>query len=274
MTTDRHDERPAHVHEGQAAGPAERPRPVPPGAAESRATALGVLGGSGGVGASVLAAAVAVRAAAARRRVVAVDGDRLGGGLDVVFGVEQEPGLRWPDLAAVRGRVAGGSLLARLPGAGQAAVLSFDRSRDVELGPEVVADVVSGLREAVDLVVVDLPRPTDVLFAAFASRLDAAVLLCGNGVRPLAAASVTAPLLLQQCPEAWLCLQGNPRESFGDSVAEALDLPLVAWVRRDRTLESDLLHGIPPGSSSRSVLARTADVVLAQALLPHSRVAS
>jgi MinD-like ATPase involved in chromosome partitioning or flagellar assembly len=49
---------------------------------------------SGGVGSSTLAAAVAVRAAAAGRTVVAVDLDPLAGCLDVVFGLELEPG--WP----------------------------------------------------------------------------------------------------------------------------------------------------------------------------------
>ncbi|MGZ4743893.1 MAG: P-loop NTPase [Oryzihumus sp.] len=65
---------------------------------------IGVVGGSGGVGATVLAAALATRAAATGRTVACVDGDVLGGGLDVTFGLEQEPGLRWPDLAAALGR--------------------------------------------------------------------------------------------------------------------------------------------------------------------------
>src|SRR5665647_2748950 len=53
---------------------------------------IGVVGGSGGVGASVLTAAIAVRAAQADLRLVCLDGDRLGGGLDVTLGIEQEPG--------------------------------------------------------------------------------------------------------------------------------------------------------------------------------------
>ena len=46
---------------------------------------IGVAGGSGGVGASVLTAAIAVRAAQAGLRPIALDGDRLGGGLDDFF---------------------------------------------------------------------------------------------------------------------------------------------------------------------------------------------
>ena len=48
-----------------------------------------------GSGASVLATAVAVRAARAGVDVVLVDGCPLGGGLDVVLGAEQESGIRW-----------------------------------------------------------------------------------------------------------------------------------------------------------------------------------
>src|SRR5450759_5675681 len=94
---------------------------------------IGVAGGSGGVGASVLTAAIAVRAALAGLRPVCLDGDRLGGGLDVTLGIEQEPGVRWPDLAGVRGRVDGSELLRRLPSVDDVSVLSFDRARDVQL---------------------------------------------------------------------------------------------------------------------------------------------
>src|SRR5450631_1669926 len=94
---------------------------------------IGVVGGSGGVGASVLTAAIAIRAAEAGMRPVALDGDRLGGGLDVTLGIEQERGVRWPDLAGARGRIDGDELLRRLPSVDGVGVLSFDRSRDVPM---------------------------------------------------------------------------------------------------------------------------------------------
>lgn len=78
---------------------------------------------SGGVGATSLAAAVAVRGAAAGRRTVAVDLDRLAGRLDVVLGVEEQPGWRWPRLAGVAGLVDGLLLARQLPTADGVAVL-------------------------------------------------------------------------------------------------------------------------------------------------------
>jgi secretion/DNA translocation related CpaE-like protein len=236
---------------------------------------IGVVGGSGGVGASVLTSAIAIRAAQAGLRPVALDGDRFGGGLDVTLGIEQERGVRWPDLAGARGRIDGPELLRRLPSVDGVGVLSFDRVRDVPLAPEIVRDVLLALSGATDLVVVDLPHPDHEIFAALAPSVDAMVLLAGSGICDLAGASAIAGHLVQACPEAWLCLRTSGRGShFADTVAGALDLPLLAVVREEPALAADLLHGIPPGSSSRGALAVAADAVLARCVAGSRRDAS
>lgn len=232
---------------------------------------IGVVGGSGGVGASVLTAAIAVRAAQAGLSTACLDGDRLGGGLDVTLGIEQERGVRWPDLAGARGRIDGPELLTRLPTVDGVSVLSFDRARDVELGDQTVQEVLSALSVAVDLVVVDLPRPDHEVFGSFAPVVDATVLLAGSGISDLAGASAIAEHLLRACPEVWLCLRTSGHGShFADTVAEALDLPILAVVREEPSLAADLLHGIPPGSSSKGALAAAADNVLAH-IVPGAR---
>lgn len=236
---------------------------------------IGVVGGSGGVGASVLTAAIAVRAAQAGLRPVCVDGDRLGGGLDVTFGIEQERGVRWPDLAGARGRIDGGELLPRLPSADGVSVLSFDRARDVPLGAEIVQEVLRALSVAADVVVVDLPRPDHEIFAAMAPSVDAMVLLAGSGIRDLAGASAIAEHLVLTGTDVWLCLRTSGKGShFADTVAGALDLPLLAVVREESSLTTDVLHGIPPGSSARGALAAAADAVLARCVIGARRDAS
>src|SRR2546421_294935 len=62
------------------------------------ALTIGVVGGRGGAGASTLACALAVTAARSGHRTMLIDGDPLGGGLDVLLGGERAGGLRWPDL--------------------------------------------------------------------------------------------------------------------------------------------------------------------------------
>ena len=233
---------------------------------------IGVVGGSGGVGASVLTAAIAVRGAQTGLRPACLDGDRLGGGLDVTLGVEQESGVRWPDLAGARGRIDGPELLRRLPTVDGVAVLSFDRARDVRLRAEIIHEVLYSLRVAADLIVIDLPRPDHEVFGALAPSVDSMVLLAGSGVCDLAGASVIAEHLIRACPDVWLCLRTSGKGShFADTVAGALDLPLLAMVREEPSLAADLLHGIPPGTPDKGALAAAADIVLAGCLLAARR---
>jgi MinD-like ATPase involved in chromosome partitioning or flagellar assembly len=210
---------------------------------------------SGGVGSSTLAAAVAVRAAAAGRAVVAVDLDPLAGCLDVVFGLEQEPGWRWPELADVAGVVDGLGLADELPVSCGVPVLSgrrdarwdprsasgsglaSDSRSDSTSGStsdgwlDTLPDVVAGLADAHDLTVLDLPRDPAVLDAV-ALLIDALVVVVGTQVPQLAAASAvvsgTRGLLrrLRDEGRAW--------------EAEPL-LPIEPWVvLRGRRVEADL----------------------------------
>jgi len=229
---------------------------------------IGVVGGSGGVGASALAAAIAVRGAQAGLRSVCLDGDRLGGGLDVTLGIEQERGVRWPDLAGARGRIDGSELLRALPTVDGVAVLSFDRARDVRLTAEVLDEVLQSLRRAADLVVVDLPRPDHEVFCALSASLDSIVLLSGSGIRDLAGASAIAAQVILACPDVWLCLRSHGQGGhFAETVAVALDLPLLAILREEPSLSADVLHGIPPGTSQKGALAAAADAMLAHCVL-------
>ncbi len=236
---------------------------------------IGVVGGSGGVGASALTAAIAVRGARAGLRTVCLDGDRLGGGLDVTLGIEQEHGVRWPDLAGARGRIDGSELIRQLPTVDGLAVLSFDRARDVRLTAEVLHEVLQALSRSADLVVVDLPRPDHEGFCALAPSVETIVLLAGSGICDLAGASAIAAHLIRECPAVWLCLrshgQGGP---FAETVALALDLPLLAILREEPSLATDVLHGIPPGASPKGALAAVADAILAQCVVDAQRDAS
>jgi MinD-like ATPase involved in chromosome partitioning or flagellar assembly len=210
---------------------------------------------SGGVGSSTLAAAVAVRAAAAGRTVVAVDLDPLAGCLDVVFGLEQEPGWRWPELADVAGVVDGQGLADELPvscgvpvlsgrrdarwdprsasGSGLASDTRSDSTSDSTSDGwlDTLPDVVAGLADAHDLTVLDLPRDPAVLDAV-ALLIDALVVVVGTQVPQLAAASAVVSGtrgLLRRLRDA-----GRPWE------AEPL-LPIEPWVvLRGRRVEADL----------------------------------
>jgi hypothetical protein len=70
---------------------------------------------------------------------------------------------------------------------------------------------------------------------------------------------------IQACDDVWLCLRTSGRGShFADAVAGALDLPLLAVVREEPSLATDMFQGLPPGSSAKGALAAAVDTVLAR----------
>ena len=83
---------------------------------EELGAVVAVLSGRGGAGGSTLAAALALAAVRRGLRSTLVDLDPAGGGIDLLFGLETEPGPRWSELAQWRdGRLSGRSLRDALP---------------------------------------------------------------------------------------------------------------------------------------------------------------
>jgi len=82
-------------------------------ASSAQAAMLTVIGARGGCGATSLAVGLA-RATIARGLTVLVDGDDAGPGIDLSLGLENDEGLRWSDVSAVRGPLAPAALAGRL----------------------------------------------------------------------------------------------------------------------------------------------------------------
>ena len=81
---------------------------------------VAVMAGRGGAGASLFATALAQSA----RDALLIDADPWSGGIDLVVGTEDEPGLRWPDLALEHGRLDFTALRQALPRRDGLSVLS------------------------------------------------------------------------------------------------------------------------------------------------------
>ncbi|MFE1596896.1 septum site-determining protein Ssd [Nocardia sp. NPDC058705] len=114
---------------------------------------IAVVGAGGGAGASTLAAATALRGAArrVRRDTVLIDGAPLDGGIDLVLGMENVPGLRWPDLVIEDGRVSAAALHNALPAASPGlAVLSCGRARPSASGASRSAAVSTAGRAGIE----------------------------------------------------------------------------------------------------------------------------
>lgn len=235
---------------------------------------IAVMPASGGVGATTLAAAVAVRAEAAGRSVAAVDLDMFGGRLDVVLGVEQEPGWRWDRLGDVAGLVDGAGLARELPRLGGVAVLSGRVGPDASLDT-VAADVVAGLAAAHDVTVLDVPRDAEVI-AQVAAPVDVWLVVVGTCVSQLGSAAVSVPLLRRLLGaarqgrwrgEPWVVLRGARIDpEVEDAVMDHLDVPVVASVRDEGRVVLDVASGRAPGSRGRGAVVEAADAVLLRLL--------
>jgi secretion/DNA translocation related CpaE-like protein len=232
----------------------------------ARALVIATAGGCGGAGASVLAAGLA-RAAAPLGRCLLVDLDRLGSGADLLLGAEDEPGLRWPELAAVRGRLLPDSL-AGLPVIDGIHVLSWDRSPLAgELPAAAVEAVLATARDEFGVVVLDLPRGLDPAAGAATRAADLVLLVVPAEVRAAAGAQRAAGILRDLCADVRLVVRPPaPTGLRPERIADALDLPLAGVLRPEPGVRPALDRGEPPGLRRRGPLATLCRELLAHEL--------
>ncbi len=223
---------------------------------------LGVLGARGGVGASVLAAAVA-RCCAWSGSAAVVDLSRAGGGLDVLLGIEQVPGLRWPDLVAARGAVDGVALTARLPRWERCAVLSADRARPGAPPPEAEHDVLTALAAATRCTVLDLDRAQVLADPAVLDLCRAVVLVVPRDVSGVAAALAVRPTLVAAVRDVRLVVRGPAPGGMGVAeVGQAVGMTVRAALGTDAGVRAAVERGVGP-VCGRGSLARVVDAVAA-----------
>ena len=221
---------------------------------------VGVLGASGGLGVSSLAVAVGLRACERFGATVCLDGDGVGGGLDVTACLEHLPGLRWPDLESAQGQVDGAALLRALPAEGSLRVLA---ARAAAPGQDVMVATLAALAELCPVTVVDLGRSLRLV-----DQCTHVVLVSGMTARHLADAAALAPLVNERSPDVRLALRAARRDPVHpEDVASLLDLPLATVLHQDPRAVTDADRARMPGARPSSALARAAeDVVSAVAL--------
>ncbi|MFG2139019.1 septum site-determining protein Ssd [Streptomyces sp. NPDC048650] len=224
------------------------------------ARTVAVVGGCGGAGASTLACALAVTAARTGVRTLLVDGDPLGGGLDVLLGGEREKGLRWPAFCESRGRVAGGALAESLPRLHSLRVLSWDRGGAGAAPPAAaVRAVLAAARRRGGAVVVDLPRQVDDAVAEALAQVDVGLLVVPAELRAVAAAQRAAAGVRAVLGDLRVVARGVPGPDPGlapEEIARLLELPLAGELAWETGLSADLSRDVPPGAHPRGPLAR------------------
>lgn len=232
----------------------------------ARGQVVAVVGGRGGAGASVLAAALAQEA----REPLLVDLDPWGGGIDLLLGGETTPGVRWPDLRVQGGRLNWAAVRDALPRFRGVSMLSGTRhGHEIDAG---AADaVIDAGRRGGATVVCDVPRRLTDAGQCALDTADLVVVVTSCDVRACAATATIAPLLAGVNPNVGLVVRGPaPGGLSAAEIAAIAGVPLLTSMRPQPRLAEQLEHG-GLRLGRRSALAAAARRVLA--VLPTRSVA-
>jgi secretion/DNA translocation related CpaE-like protein len=218
-----------------------------------RGLTLGVVGGSGGVGATTFACALGQMAARSGQAVV-IDLDPLGPGIDRVLGLEAREGVRWDELGQPTGRLSARSLRQALPRNAGLGVLTWNAGPHGTLQAFAVREALSAAQRGHDTVVLDLPRCRDDLLEEVVARCDRVLVVTAPTVSGVAsAARVCAGF-----PEPGL-LGLVVRGSGADprDIARVVGAPVITEMPDQRGLAESIDLGLGPVRSRRGPLGRT-----------------
>lgn len=187
----------------------------------SDGTVISVLPASGGAGASTFAVTMA-RCLARQLRTLVIDADAIGGGLELVMGLEDESGVRWADLSDTRGRLSPATLADALPKADAVSVLSWSRFGSTTLVDGAFASVVDAAIKAYDVVIIDLPRDIGPDGEYALSRSSRACVVATTRIRSVFAAGRILERVGRQVSDTKLVVRSDPRGVGPDVIAHAV----------------------------------------------------
>jgi secretion/DNA translocation related CpaE-like protein len=227
--------------------------------APARGLTIGVVGGSGGSGATTFACALGQIAGRSGPAVV-VDSDPLGPGTDRVLGLELVDGVRWEGLGHTTGRLSARALRESLPRRDGVAALSWSAGFSPRgLQPFVAREALSAARRGHDAVVVDLPRAADPLVDEIVSRCDHVLVTVVTTVAGVAAAMRICGRL-DRPGRLGLVVRGAAMDD--ESLRRLVGAPVVVRMAGQRGLAESIDLGLGPVRSRRGPLGRAAASVL------------
>jgi secretion/DNA translocation related CpaE-like protein len=227
------------------------------------ARVIAVTGGCGGAGASTLAAALAITASSSSRALL-IDGDPLGGGLDVLVGAESVPGLRWNELAATRGRLDATAFAGAICDVHGIGLLSWGRPRPpCTLDTDAIDAVLGAASQAFATVVIDIARFPGRATHCLLEACDASVVVVPADVRSVAATASLVASFGRRLGTPHLVVRdpGGARLAAND-VASSLGLSLAATLRSEPAVQLAAQRGEPPTRRGRGALSHVCEEIL------------
>jgi len=223
-----------------------------------RGAIVAVIGGCGGAGASVFATALALTAVDA----LLIDADPWSGGIDLLVGIENEAGVRWPDLSLQGGRLNIAAVRDALPRRDGVNVLSGGRSGgDIDAAP--LGAVIDAGNRGGATVICDVPRRSTAATETALGAADLVAVVCPADVRSCVAAAAIARWVSTINPDAGVVVRGpSPGGLRSADVAASVGLPLLAAMRAQSGIADALERGglkvgprSPLAAAARRVLA-------------------
>ncbi len=227
---------------------------------------VGVIGGSGGAGATIFACALG-QVAARTGMAMVLDVDPLGAGLDRVLGCEGVDGVRWEALSQTTGRLSARSLRDAVPRRQGLGVLTWAPGTPGSVQAFAVREALSAAQRGHDLVVVDLPRRVDQVLEEVVSRCDHVFVVVHPTVVGIASAARVCARL--GGPGSTSLVVRRPGVESGE-VGRAIGLPVSVEMADQRGLAEAIDLGAGPVRSWRGPLGRAAAAALRElSRAPH-----
>lgn len=209
----------------------------------SKGLSVGLVPASGGAGASLISCGLAFHARQIFHDVALVDLDENSASLDITFGLENQPGMRWQDFSNLSGSINGNDILRSLPNRDNVGLLTHGKLTDSTKTPKNL--VLEKLNESCDLVVIDFPRLSDKHFSIDAlNNCDLVLVVTTATVRGCASAKRSIAGLAGYAKNIELVVRNVPGSNLDPmQIAELLNTPLAAIVNTDVRIAEQIEQG-------------------------------
>jgi secretion/DNA translocation related CpaE-like protein len=212
--------------------------------AVSKGLSVALVPAVGGAGASVLACGLAFHARQLFQDVVLVDLDVNSASLDIAFGLEGQPGMRWQDFSRLSGTINGSDIYRSLPNRDSVGLLTHGKLTSAST-TNPTSLILAKLKEVCELVVIDFPRISDEDFSFDAAlECDLVLVTTPATVRGCASAKQSISRLAGTAKNIELVVRNLPGSNLDPlQIAELLNTPLACVVNSDARILEQIEQG-------------------------------
>ena len=211
---------------------------------KSKGLSVALVPASGGSGASLLACGLTYHSRQLFQNVALVDLDQSSASLDITFGLENNPGMRWHDFSELSGSINGSDVFKSLPSRDGVGLLTHGQLSVAE-SPIARNLILDKLKEACELVVIDLPKVSDKDFPLdVISECDLVLVVTTATVRGCATTKRSIAGLAGYAKNLELVVRTVPGSNLEPmQIAELLNTPLASVITTDARIVEQIEQG-------------------------------